>query len=248
MSDILALKFNARALSEGSSIQMVHSRYGWHLQTCFPVYDCICPDLLNDPGRIFDNTPSNVPMEESIKHFRFLAKKNHRDFIMRDNGHLCNCIYTKGAERLRGDQQYECACFMLRKNPEQFFKIPLKDRQKILTTEIKDLRNEWFKLDEECKTKKFNILCRVLGKTFEFISTESAGYHLNTCPFSYSNTGPDTCGCSIPINYPAKYFIQWMNEKCKIRGEEKLHSKDCARVQLLFKPYDTFPEYFNCTC
>lgn len=143
MSDFMALRFNARALSENSKLKMVHNKwYGWHLQTCIRVCDCICNKLLNDPGCIFDDTSTIISAEESLNHFNYLSWKREEEFDRNgnltltvrprkykidDDGHLFNCINGKLNEHFRDNQQYDCACAMVIKNPERFFKIPLSD-------------------------------------------------------------------------------------------------------------------------
>lgn len=251
MTDLQVLQFNARALTENSKIQFALNKYGggWHLQTCIPYHDCMCADLLDDPGRIFDYTPTNVPIQESIKYFMTLSRSNGRNYVMRDNGHLHNCIYAPNCKNFRGDQSYECACDMVRKNPEQFFKIPLQDRFKFpMPSEVQNLRNEWDESESYCKIKKFNILCRVLGKTCKIVLTHT-GHHLTTCTWSWANNGPCCCHCSNAVFHPETFFLQQMDgDKFKIYGEDVMHSKDCVRVKALHNPYDCFPKSLKCTC
>lgn len=141
MTDLQVLKFNARAQSEGfNNIQFAWSiGLGWHLQTCLTYGPCICTDLLDDPGRIFDHLPSNVFIEKDVKYFMTLAAKHNKYYVMHDNGHLFNCIYAPNGQQFRGDELYECACYMVRKNPEQFFNIPLQNRFQLpMSSDVKN--------------------------------------------------------------------------------------------------------------
>lgn len=143
MTDLLVQRFNARAQAEGFKIKLINNgvRSGWHLQTCLNIYECHCQDLLHDSGCIFDDLPTHISVDDGIHYFNYLARKYNKPYILRKDGHMYNCIYTDAAIGICAeDQHYECVCIMLRKNPEQFFKIPLHDRYKPTTSkEIKEL-------------------------------------------------------------------------------------------------------------
>lgn len=243
---LLVHKFNARARSERSKIKMVlreRTIVGWkgqviymnvwHLQYCKKYSHCICKDVLNDPGCIFDNTPSQIPVGECIWYFEMLAIQNYKTYFLGCQRHFLRC-----------NGKCVCANSIAKKNPEQFFNVPSEDKFRLLTmTEIRELRKEWINLND--KIRKFNIVCRILGKVLTFVKTESAGYHLNRCGYD----GIFICECKKALNTPAKYFVSYLgNNKYRIRDEDEIHSEDCARVKILRNPYERFPDNFDCNC
>lgn len=258
---LLARKFNARARSKKLNLKMIpRSKKNWHLETCSSLQNCTCTDLLNDPGRIFDDTPSHISPDERDWYFDMLAFKNGKEYCAaRGDIHFSSC-----------SEVFECACSMVTKNPEHFFNVPLEDRFQLPTlTEIQELREEWmekemFNFDvmkltkTDCleewldnkkeKIKKFNIVCRVLGKALKFVETELDGYHLNNCwDGHYYN-------CEEILDNPKEffiythYFMSSHDKKYTIIGEKNIHVKECPRVQILCDPYKKFPESFECTC
>lgn len=229
-TDRLAHKFNERANTEGFNLKMVRNDFNdWHLQTCI-FHHCACSDLLDDPGRIFNATPSLISENESVWYFTLLALRHKRIYRLGYDGHLTSCTKTD-----------DCACLTMRKNLEHFFNVPPEDRFQLPTwTEIGELEKEW--ADDDIK--KFNIICQILGKALKFVKTESYGNHLNKCGYE------GYCICNDALNYPTNYFICEfdVNGKCQIRDESVWHFKKCACLNMLRNPYKKFPKYFKCNC
>lgn len=236
----LAQKFNAKAHSEGSKLKMckremvfagrtIEIETTWHLQDCKRnnIY-CMCNYILKDPSCIFENTPSQILLGEREWYFGKLGWKNGTIFNLKTKKHFCFTPYVM------------CDCVKSRaiRNPEHFFRIPLEDRFKLPTeSEIQELKKEWKNAKDN--VRKFNIVCRVLGKILAFIKTED-GYHLNNCGYY--------CKCKIALETPETYFVlDVLNENYIIR-DEITHLKDCARLKILCNPYKKFPKNFDCHC
>lgn len=120
---LLSHKFNVRARSGGSKIKMIFcsSKFKsgfdtWHIESCeqkrYDSQHCVCIDLLNDPGCIFDNDGSSQILKwEGDWYFNVMAEKHEKPYRITSDGHLncCNKLFN------------ECPCFRLTSNPEHFF-------------------------------------------------------------------------------------------------------------------------------
>lgn len=233
---LLAYKFNAKSHSKGSKIKMVMRDANWHLQSCSSITSCVCIDLLNDPERIFHDTPSQISVDDRIWYFNVLALKNLKHYSLKNNGHFRDC-----------NKEFDCACSMVEKNPEQFFNVPPKNRFRIPTpTEIRNLQEKWKSLNNNIK--KFNIACRILGMILKFVKTESNGHHLNICGIFCA------CNCRETLNNPAEYFIykyKLIFRQSNVRNEKinkYWHFENCSIVNMFRNIYVKFPEYVECDC
>lgn len=248
---LLVRKFNARCRSEGLKLKMENDCNYWHLKNCDFGRLCPCIDILNDPGRIFEDKPSQIPTNDRIWYFNMLALKNRKKYSLEDNGHCLRCT-----------EKLNCVCLIARNNPEHFFNVPPEDRFRIpIPTDIRDLQEEWTGLNDNIR--KFNIVCRVLGMVLKFVETKSAGYHLNCCGrIGY-------CICEKALNEPANYFIHCIEKELNESANYFIHSqlrkkyvienvkyvvgnvshlKNCSIVKILSNPYEKFPEYVKCNC
>lgn len=122
---LLATKFNAKSHSKGSKLKM--ERYytnkiiyesrefniHYHLQSCLNCKHaykfCACPDLLSDPGRIFDNTPCQIPIDDRVWYFEMLLYKHCKMCSLERDKHFDCCNRTS-----------KCPCWMAIRNPEFF--------------------------------------------------------------------------------------------------------------------------------
>lgn len=244
MTEDAVAEFNRRA---NQTCYMTSNYWGVHLVTCkrWDGDPCICDDLLRDPGRIFDESisPSQVPKEEAADYFNWLARKHGKKYLMiRRDGHLVDCTNNRSNVK-------QCPCARLLRDPERFFRIQNRfNRSRLNDTEIRDLKLEWAKTG--CRQEKFNVLCRLLGKTIRYVRHEGE-YHLYTCSWSFRTVGPPACGCNKPVEYPFEFFVESiLKNSYKLRGEEGYHHKECTRVETLVSPklYDEFPEHIECDC
>lgn len=254
---ILACKFNARALYQGSKMKIVRCSKGWKLEMCYYHHiitrsgddlhidtssaHCVCSQLLNDPGCIFDDTPTQVPIDERIVYFSVLAQKNGSNLLMLRNGHLSSCLCS-----IFKKLHCRCACSRLRANPEHFFDIPMQDRYKPPTlSEVVTLQKKWMSVN--WKVERFNIVYRILGKTLMFINNELNGYHLNTCWRSRCKRKDNSyilCHCSQLLSDPKNYFIESVFNRT-LKSQFR-HSANCVYAKMLQNPYDMRPEYIQC--